>query len=254
MIWKWIGQSVIGSSHVQSGKTCEDAMHSRIIQWSDKEEALVCFISDGAGSAAFAAKASETSVQLAVQKAVEMVDNGIALDDQSLLQLAEEVYDALLEMATAAQVPKNEFSCTLLGCILLPGRTGFLQIGDGAIIRNDGTGYFTPVFWPDNGEYQNTTTFLIDDPNLPHLKTKIIEEAISEVGLFTDGLQMLTLNNETKTVHQPFFSNLFQWLRKATETEHIAVLNQKLTDYLSGDIINKRTDDDKTLVLATRLT
>lgn len=99
----------------------------------------------------------------------------------------------------------------------------------------------------------NSTTFLIDDPNFRNLKTKIIEESIQEVAIFTDGLQMLTLNNESESVHQPFFKDLFKWLRMVSSEEHLSVLNGKLSAYLSGNVINSRTDDDKTLLLATRL-
>lgn len=251
MIWKVIGQSVIGSSHVQSQKDCEDALHYENIQLGDRD-CIICFVSDGAGSAKYAGIASETSVQVAVKLALDLVKNDV-LTDSSLIQIAERVYDKLNELAESAKEPKNEFSCTLLGFILLPELSAFIQIGDGAIVRNDGSGFYTHIFWPHNGEYQNTTAFLIDNPNLPNLKVKIINEPISEIAIFTDGLQMLTLNNETETVHQPFFNNLFKWLRQANEIEHISILNNKLIEYLSSDIITNRTDDDKTLLLATKL-
>jgi hypothetical protein len=53
-------------------------------------------------------------------------------------------------------------------------------------------------------------------------------------------------------VHQPFFANLFPALRRAENEEHLSILNERLAAYLSGDAINGRTDDDKTLLLATR--
>lgn len=252
MIWKIIGQSVIGSSHIQSGKGCEDAIQYETVTLADGDEALICFISDGAGSAQFAQEAAKASVAMATELAADLLADEKEPTDQHLLQIAEQVYDHLNEQANIAGVPKNEFSCTLLGFILLPKKAAFLQIGDGAIIRNDGSGHFTHIFWPHNGEYQNTTAFLIDNPNLPDLRTKIVDEAISEISIFTDGLQMLTLNHETETVHQPFFTDLFKWLRMAREEAHTSALNIKLTDYLSGPVINSRTDDDKTLLLATR--
>ncbi|PZF71874.1 PP2C family serine/threonine-protein phosphatase [Taibaiella soli] len=253
MRWKAIGQSVIGSSHIASGKNCEDALYHSIVELNNGDQALICFVSDGAGSAKYAAKASAVTVQLAVELAIESVRNNMALNDSILLQIAESTYDHLYQLSKENREPKNEFSCTLLGCILLPNQAGFMQIGDGAIVRNDGSNHFTHIFWPHNGEYQNTTSFLIDNPLFPSLKTKIIDETIEEVALFTDGLQMLTLINETETVHQPFFNHLFPSLRKVTEESHISILNKKLSDYLSGHGITSRTDDDKTLFLATKL-
>ena len=253
MRWKVIGQSVVGSSHVQFGKTCEDAQYHQIVQLVNDEEALICFASDGAGSAKYAEKASSTAVLSAVRLASNWLNEKEEVTDRVLIQLVEHIYDELEKMANLAGVPKNEFSCTLLGCIVLPDQAGFLQIGDGAIIRNDGYGNFNHIWWPHNGEYQNTTAFLIDDPNLSNLKVKVIAEAIAEVGIFTDGLQMLTLNNENLSVHQPFFNNLFPLLRRAEDPDHLSILNSRLIDYLSGPLINSRTDDDKTLLLATRV-
>jgi len=217
------------------------------------DEALICFVSDGAGSAKYAARASETAVTQSVAILRELVSNVVEVDEQHLLALAENIYDTLKAFADELQEPINEFSCTLLGFVILPQKACFLQIGDGAIVKSDGNGYFTHIWWPHNGEYQNTTAFLIDDPNFPNLKIKIVEESIEEVAVFTDGLQMLALNNESEQVHQPFFNDLFKWLRKATDVEHITILNIKLNEYLAGDIINNRTDDDKTLLLATKV-
>ena len=248
MTWKVIGQSVIGASHIANDNTCEDA-----IRYEVYKDALICFVSDGAGSAKYAAMAADETVQLALNWVKDWMDAGIAVDDNHLLQLAESAYENLNELAVEHAEPLNEFSCTLLGFILLPEYACFIQIGDGAIVRNDGEGFFTPLWWPHNGEYQNTTTFLIDDPNFRNLKTKVINETIDEVAIFTDGLQMLALNNELENVHQPFFNDLFKWLRKATEQEHIDILNNKLATYLGGPVINNRTDDDKTLLLATRI-
>ncbi|WP_145860646.1 PP2C family serine/threonine-protein phosphatase [Pedobacter suwonensis] len=252
MIWKIIGQSVIGTSHIQSGKTCEDASSFKILTLPDGEEALILFVSDGAGSAAFAAKAAEESVIKAIDLATVLIQSESVFNDGILQGFGEQLYDHIERLAKEEQVPKNEFSCTLLGAILLPDKSVFIQIGDGAIVTSNQDGFFTPVWWPHNGEYQNTTAFLIDDPNLPTLKIKVLDSAVMEIAVFTDGLQMLTLNNETESVHQPFFEGLFPWLRKASSSENISILNSRLIDYLSGASINARTDDDKTLLLATR--
>ncbi|WP_295667869.1 PP2C family serine/threonine-protein phosphatase [uncultured Mucilaginibacter sp.] len=252
MTWKTIGQSVIGTSHLQNGKNCEDAGASRIHRLSNGEDVLVCFASDGAGSAAYAAEASTAAVSAAHEFTEALLQDGRELTDGHLIALGEYIYDRLVELAAAKEVPKNEFSCTLLGCIITPKKSGFVQIGDGAIVRNDGSGHFTQIWWPYNGEYQNSTAFIIDDPSLALLQYKVIDEPITEIAIFTDGLQQLALNHVSMAVHQPFFAGLFPALRRAENEEHLSILNSRLADYLSGDIINNRTDDDKTLLLATR--
>jgi hypothetical protein len=253
MIWKVIGQSVIGASHIQSGKQCEDAINFKVIESSTQDDILVGFISDGAGSAKFAGEASQLSVKIGVDLVQEFLKQNRILEERHLLELAETIYFKLQDQATINNVELSEFSCTLLGFIVFSGRACFLQIGDGAIVTNDGNGYFNFIWWPHNGEYQNTTTFLIDDPNFKDLKIKIVESSVTEIAVFTDGLQMLALNNETISVHQPFFTDLYKWLRFAHEQDHISILNNKLIDYLSSELINSKTDDDKTLLLATKV-
>ena len=93
----------------------------------------------------------------------------------------------------------------------------------------------------------------MDDPSLGNLNITILDERVDEVAIFTDGLQLLALNTETSSVHQPFFTSLFHVLRMAGDTEKQELLTGRLTEYLNSKAINDRTDDDKTLFLATRL-
>jgi hypothetical protein len=253
MIWKAIGQSAIGSSHITMNKDCEDAVQYRVINPGTDYETLIGFVSDGAGSAKYAAQASLLAVQIGCSIAESWVLEQKEIDENYFILLAEHVYDEFAALAKKAEVAINEYSCTLLGFVILPGQACFIQIGDGAIVKNNGDGHFTPVWWPHNGEYQNTTVFLIDDPNFRNLKIKILTEQVKEVAVFSDGLQMLALNNETETVHQPFFKDFFKVLRMAHNEDHLSILNAKLDQYLSGSTINNRTDDDKTLLLATKL-
>lgn len=253
MMWKVIGQSVIGTSHLAANKSCEDAIAYKVVSTANNETALICCVSDGAGSAAYAEEASA----MATQKAVELLEENILaekdIDNSTVLSVAENIYDALANLAEERGVELNEFSCTFLGCILLEEKSVFFQIGDGAIIRDDGNNGYAAIWWPQNGEYSNTTVFLVDDINFPNLKITTVNERINEVAIITDGLQHLTLNNETSSVHGLFFSDLFKWLRMATKPEEIDILNSKLKEFLSSQMISGRTDDDKTLFLATTL-
>lgn len=253
MMWKAIGQSVIGTSHTQFNKTCEDAVHYTIVSSPAGEEVLVCCISDGAGSATHAAEASSYITNATVSILSTCVISNNHVTEAVLQQMFEALYDELLKKASIAGVELNEFSCTLLGCVVYADKAVFFQTGDGAIIRDDGSGSYVTVWWPQNGEYNNTTSFFIDDASFSHIKKVVVEECISEVGLFTDGLQLLALNNENLNVHQPFFAGMYKWLSMARTEDDVAVLNRRLNEYLGSDVINNRTDDDKTLFLATRL-
>ncbi|MBO9633493.1 MAG: protein phosphatase 2C domain-containing protein [Chitinophagaceae bacterium] len=253
MIWKIIGQSATGTSHLQSQRDCEDALEFKTVALPDGDEALICCVSDGAGSALHAAEAASFTVQSTVRLLGELMTIQGNIEENELLEMLEFVYDELQQRANAKEENINEYSCTLLGTVITENKAIFFQVGDGAIIRDTNPDQYATVWWPHNGEYSNTTAFLVDDCNMSHLRVITLTETISEIAIFTDGLQLLTLNNESLSVHQPFFNDLFKWLRMATQEEHLAVLNRKLGEYLNSEAINNRTDDDKTLFLATRL-
>lgn len=251
--WKAIGQSVVGTTHIKSGKTCEDAIAYTVVEQTDGGEVLLCCVSDGAGSAKYAAEASSFITAQFIRLLAVHVTGGDNINEATLLDMFEHVYDAFVARAEERNQPLNEFSCTLLGCVLYEGSAVFFQTGDGAIIRDDGSGSYVTVWWPQNGEYSNTTNFFIDDAAFSNIKISVINEPVREVGIFTDGLQLLALNNEGMNVHQPFFAGMFKWLRKAKTVDDVAVLDTKLDEYLGGTLICSRTDDDKTLFLATRM-
>ena len=248
MTWSAIGQSMAGTSHTAIDKPCEDAL-----QYTEAGDGvLLCLASDGAGSALYGGWAANYCTSKMLLRLSALVADNAEITAAAVFEIAEDIYDALTEEAAAMEMELNEFSCTLLGCVIGMDKSLFFQIGDGAIVRNVG-GYYTPVWWPENGEYQNSTTFVVDDPGLGNLKITVMDERVDEVAIFTDGLQLLALNTETETVHQPFFNDLFRYLRMAVDPEKVNILNDKLKGYLDGPAINARTDDDKTLFMATRV-
>ena len=253
MIWKAIGSSVIGTAHVAGGKPCEDAIQYCVLPDANGDETLICCVSDGAGSAHYAAWASDFATREMTERLRSWVATGEEMTEGDIYAIAEQIYDGLEAEAELQGMPRYEFSCTLLGCLVTSGRSIFFQIGDGAIVRNDGSCFYIPVWWPDNGEYQNTTFFITDDRSLSNFKVLILDEEADEIAMFSDGLQNLALNTESVTAHQPFFSDLFRFLRLADDEEKVNVLNGKLAEYLDGKQINDRTSDDKTLFLASRI-
>lgn len=237
MTWKAIGSSVVGTAHAD----CEDAIAFSPFQ------PLICLVSDGAGSAEHAAEASA----FVTARGLELFPS--CTSEPDVLSAVEELYAGLVSLSASLGCALPELSCTLLGCVLFEDRSIFFQIGDGAIVRGDGSDSYTAVWWPQNGEYANTTHFLIDDPLLSNLKVLVLPETVHEVSIFTDGLQQLVLNWESSSVHQPFFQDMFKWLRRAASPEEVAILDGKLREYLGSPAVCNRTDDDKTLFLATRI-
>ena len=80
----------------------------------------------------------------------------------------------------------------------------------------------------------------------------VIAEAgpAQRIAVFSDGLQSLALQYETKTPYEPFFAPFFTYLETASKSD--AEVEEELRDYLDSPRVNARTDDDKSLVLAVR--
>ena len=241
-----------GTSHVAAGKDCEDALSFSLSTSKDGEEVLLCCVSDGAGSAQHAAYASSVITRRCLELMEDMCAQG-AISEAAAFNIAEIIYSELQDEATHTGTPLEEYAATMLACAVPNNKSAFLQIGDGAIVRRGEAGGYQLAWWPHSGEYHNTTSFLVDDANMPNLNVLVTDDPVHEIALLTDGLQMLALSTETRAAHEPFFEGLFAPLRHAGDPTRLGMLNEKLAEWLNSTAINNRTDDDKTLFLATRL-
>jgi hypothetical protein len=156
---------------------------------------------------------------------------------------------ALVEEANRRECKLRELACTVMLAVVGEARAAFAQLGDGAIILSDGDS-FRPVFWPQTGEYANSTFFLSDEDFVDATETSIHADRIDELAVLTDGLQRLALDYSCRVGHPGFFAPLFGRLRAADDP---AELREPLRTLLDSPRINERTDDDKTLILATRV-
>jgi hypothetical protein len=160
--------------------------------------------------------------------------------------------DEIILQADAAGATERDFACTIVGSIISPTAAAFFQIGDGAVVYSAAASdLYSLGFWPDRGEYENTTYFATQADFLDQLRFSLIDDQVLEIALLSDGLQRLALDYQTQTPHQQFFSGFFPAI-KNTPASRLAQLQQQLGEYLDSPKINERTDDDKTLVLAAR--
>ncbi|MBX9689840.1 MAG: protein phosphatase 2C domain-containing protein, partial [Candidatus Obscuribacterales bacterium] len=128
----------------------------------------------------------------------------------------------------------------------------FAQIGDGAIVYYDREfARYKTVFWPDNGDYLNLTSFVSSANLEENLQVTSIEGAIDLVAMLTDGLELLALDFRQKIAHGPFFAPMFERL---SNTKRPAELESGLRNFLQSEAVNERTDDDKTLIICSRVT
>jgi hypothetical protein len=75
-------------------------------------------------------------------------------------------------------------------------------------------------------------------------------DTIVDVACFTDGLERLALRFDTREVHGPFLSPMLSALRHHKNPDELFA---SLSEFLNSEKVNERTDDDKTLILATRI-
>jgi hypothetical protein len=145
----------------------------------------------------------------------------------------------------------QDYACTLLAAVVADRSAAFVQIGDGAMVISSGTGW-RHVFWPQHGEFANTTNFVTSQRAVLEMEFMRLDEAVEEIAVFTDGIENLVLQKASKTAHAPFFDTMFPPVRKSLVAGVDAELSRALDKYLSSPTINDRTDDDKTLILASR--
>jgi hypothetical protein len=147
----------------------------------------------------------------------------------------------------------RDFACTLIVAIVGEESAVFAQIGDGAIVVTspEEPDEYCYVFWPQKGEYANETYFATEAEAHGKMQYDHIPRRIDEVAVLTDGLQNLALHYQSQSAHNPFFRPIFEWLRP-TPADCTDKFTASLATYLASDRINQATDDDKTLILATR--
>lgn len=256
MSWRYAYTSVIGTSHAKLGTPCQDASDCRVLHTQDSEPVIVALVSDGAGSAECAEVGAQLACSLFISEMNSLFETGGTVRDLTCDFAKNWVRHFQNEIAMRAEAedrPSRDFACTVLGAVV-GGECGvFFQIGDGAIVvsSHEEPEEYGWVFWPQRGEYENVTMFATDLRALEQIDFSLIDRRIDEVALFTDGLQRLALHFQSQTTHSPFFRSVFAPLRQAPQG-FAEGLSQSLSVFLSSPQVNERTDDDKTLVLATR--
>lgn len=255
-MWKYGSSSVAGTLHLKSSTRCQDASRAEVVLDACGSEVLIAAASDGAGSAALAQLGSSLACDLFVDDVKSHIEGGSANTISSDIFFAELVgkfRQLVTGWSRAESTRMQDFACTLLAAVVWRDHAVYFQIGDGAIVesRRDEPDRYTVVCWPQQGEYANTTNFLTDTDAAEKVFREVKSGAIDEIAIFTDGIQRLALDYRARSAHAPFFAPFFAWLRPHGGG-YSRELSNSLTVYLNSEKINARTDDDKTLILATR--
>jgi hypothetical protein len=256
MIWRIAAASAIGTSHTKTGQPCQDSARAILVDSPDGSSVFVCAVADGAGSAAH----SEIGSRAAVTTATFLVEHYLkaggtisSIKRETAYSWLAQIQAVISDFAMETNVSTREFACTLLVGIIGINEAVFFQIGDGAmVVLETGDDAWSYVFWPQHGEYINSTNFITSSDAQNLLEFASVSRNIESFSAFSDGIESLVLHYGTKTVHDRFFNSMIKPVRESTTKGMNLDLSEGLLKYLNSERVCERTDDDKSLVLATR--
>jgi Protein phosphatase 2C len=255
MSWRVAAASSIGTSHIATGTVCQDSFGVEILE-TESGDVLLAVISDGAGSAVHSEHGSLKAVQTAKQLIANYLNNETveSIGREHAASWIVAIQGAIKDLAELRGFPEREFACTLLIAIIGPEAAAFLQVGDGAmVIESTEAGDWSHVFWPQHGEFANTTNFVTSGNATDIFDFTVIYKSIGGIASFSDGIENLVLHQASRSAHLPFFNSMIIPVRRLKDPGLDEGLSFSLGKYLSSATICERTDDDKSLILASRM-
>jgi hypothetical protein len=241
-VWKVIGASVTGDSHLSGGTGCQDASGWR------RQSGVTCLaVADGAGSRPLSA----TGSALAVEQALDTVA-GLASDESAPADLTDwlrfafdHAQDRIAAFASSVERKPGEYATTLAVAIVTPDRVAIGQVGDSIAVIG-GPGQYLTVCPEAKGEYANETYFITAGDWTEHLRVAVLAGSADVVALSTDGLRYKITNIRTCAAFGPFFDGLVNYGQDA------AASSDGIGKFLAG-LENDQTGDDKSLVAAIQV-
>ena len=251
MSWRVLHASVVGSSHEFAKVPCQDASAFKVLP----DGTLIAAVADGAGSARFADQGSTLAVAAAIEDLEERLLSSspdTEMLKSHLLRAASAARNAL-ESATEARMSSDadatsigDFATTLLICAVTQDLVAAFQVGDGAVVELSPDGFVAALTRREAGEYFNETTFITSADYSVRASVVAKSRANTEsIAMLTDGIQLLAITTATNEPFAPFFLPMFQYARSPNAT------SEELARFLSSERVCERTDDDKTLLIAT---
>jgi hypothetical protein len=253
--WRVAHASAIGLAHINQNTECQDRFACRSIKTEADGEVLIAVAADGAGST--------TDGQIGAAVACEIftaeVADFLSAKDASVKSLTPDFgrrwisyfQQKIGETARADKKELRDYASTLVGAVIGEKTAAFFQIGDGGIVfsASGAPASYRFAIAPVESEYVNVTDFVTDETAAERLRFKLIDEPVEDLILFSDGIYAVAVDYQKGVPHEPFLMPMIAPLRNGAAT---GSLNEKLENFLSSPKINEKTDDDKTIILASR--
>lgn len=235
MPWTVTAAKQAGTSHLRHGEGCADSF---AVAFGDSG-VLALAVADGAGSARCGAEGAAHAAGRAVELALQ------AADPRAVFQAT---LDSLLEMV--GDRPPADFHTTLLLAVLKEDVLSVGNIGDGwAVVREAGA--LRAVAAPGRSEYVNETFFLTSRGALDEAVYEVVPAAgLDALALLTDGSAWFSIDLDTRTPSEALFGKLFAFASDASRPSQER--DEELARFLASEMVLRKTDDDKTMILAVR--
>lgn len=253
--WRVAHASAIGQAHVKHNTECQDRFACRTVETKNDGEVLIAVIADGAGSTEKGQIGALVSCQLFITE----VSKFLNCETASVKSLNEDFgrrwinyfQQKIAERARNEKKEIREYASTLVAAVVGEACAAFYQIGDGAIVFSAAgeTENYRFGIEPAETLYVNMTDFLTDREAPEKIRFEFIEKPVEDLILFSDGIFTVAVNYQTNQPHVPFLKPMIAPLRNGNPPDG---LNEKLAGFLASPKINEKTDDDKTIILASR--
>lgn len=252
LAWSWACAASRGTSHIRTDTRLQDAFScSRISHGS--ADRFYGVISDGAGSASFGGQGASIvcrTLSGCIRRFVQA--NQVLPDDDEIESWIDLARDRIFLAAQRRNLSPRDFAATVVAVLTSGAESVVLHIGDGcAVFQDESSGEWIAPTWPEQGEFASTTYFITDE-NEVRLRISRYSNAISAVALFTDGLERLALDFQTKRPFAGFFTGIFKPLLEKSGPGKQTELSRSLKAFLDSEPVTRRTDDDKSIIIAVR--
>ena len=238
--------SVIGRAHINKNIPCHD---SHLVKTFDDGQSIIASVSDGMGSAKHAEIGSQVAVNSIVDYMLEAYWENADIDICKTLKEGFYMVQKNLELeANEQNFDVKDLNCTLLVFISINEDKQYIgQVGDCIAIGKKNDKPYQLIAHPQKGEYANQTFSVVNIESIDKGEFFKLDEALTHIALMSDGLEKITIDLATLNVSKGFFDPFFKaFLQPHFKPENAS---NSLISFLSSERINKKTDDDKTLVL-----
>jgi hypothetical protein len=253
--WRFAHASAIGLAHINQNTNCQDRFACRTLATKTDGEVLIAIVADGAGSAEKGFRGAEVACELFTDEIVDFLSSKNASVSSLNIDFGKRWIEyfqrKMTEIAQKDKKTLRDYATTLVGAVIGESCAIFYQVGDGGIVfsaSGEAKSYRFGVA-PAESLYVNMTDFLTDETAFEKLRFEAIEGAVEDVILFSDGIFPVAVDYQTNEPHEPFLMPMIAPLRNGKGADG---LNEKLENFLGSPKLNEKTDDDKTIILASR--